>query len=78
MKTEKKTGKNKPENVLSYYNEENSRNENSARENAGAELDVCTGSSDAAWNPTDGWSKNGCDFEKIADSRDSVIRQERG
>ena len=79
MKTEKKREDNEPEKILSAYDEENSKNENStSRENAGAELDVCTGSSDAAWNPTDGWSKNGCDFEKISDSRDSVIRQERG
>ena len=59
MKTEKRTIKNKPENVFSYYDEENSRNENSAsRENAEAELDVFTGSSAAAWNTTDGWSKD--------------------
>ena len=56
MKTQKTRGENKPENVLSSYDEENSRNENSApRENAVAELDVCTGSSEAAWNSTDGW-----------------------
>jgi hypothetical protein len=51
MKTEKKRGKNKPEYVLSHilstYGEENSRNENSTScENAGAELPVCTRSSD--------------------------------
>ena len=41
----KKSKENKPEHVLSYYDEETSRNETSAsRENAGAELDVCTGS----------------------------------
>ena len=28
---------------------------------AGAQLDVCTGSSDAGSNTTDGWSKDGSD-----------------
>ena len=61
MKTEKRREENKPEKVLSSYDEENSRNEESAsRENAGAELDICTGSSEAAWNSTEGWSKYGC------------------
>ena len=42
MKTEKRTVKNKPENVLSYYDEDNSRNENSvSRETARADLDAC-------------------------------------
>ena len=45
-KTEKKREKINPvmyNNVLASYEEENSRNENSAsRENAGPELDVCT------------------------------------
>ena len=60
MKTENKDSQ--LENVLSSYDEENSRNENSAsRGNAGAGLDVCTGSSEAAWNPTDRWSKDGGD-----------------
>ena len=46
MKTEKKREDNEPEKILSAYDEENSKNENStSRENAGAELDVCTGSS---------------------------------
>ena len=44
MKTEKKREDNEPEKILSAYDEENSKNENStSRENAGAELDVCTG-----------------------------------
>jgi len=48
MTNDKKTRQNKTEKVLSYYDEEKSRNENSAsRENAGTELGVCTGSSDA-------------------------------
>ena len=43
MTNDKKTRQNKTEKVLSYYDEEKSRNENSAsRENAGPELDVCT------------------------------------
>ena len=58
MKTEQKEEGNQLESVLSSYDEENSRNEISApREDAGAELDACTGSSEAAWNSTDGWSK---------------------
>ena len=64
-KTEKKREKINPvmyNNVLASYEEENSRNENSAsRENAGGGLGVCTGSSEAAWNPTDRWSKDGGD-----------------
>ena len=39
----KEKRENTQENVFSYYDEDNSSNENSAsRENAGAELDVCT------------------------------------
>ena len=56
--------KGKQENVLSYHDEENSRSETPASwEFAGAEntLCVCTGSSDAALNTSEGWSKDGCD-----------------
>ena len=62
MKTEKMNEQYTKEHVLLYYDGENSRNEprllvNLLKQN----LDVCTGSSDSAWNPTDGWSKDGCD-----------------
>ena len=44
MKTEQKEEGNQLESVLSSYDEENSRKENSAsREDAGAELDLRTG-----------------------------------
>ena len=64
-----KTGKKEDDNRSKMFSRpttrrihENSRNDSSAsREDAGAELDVCTGSSEAVWNSTDGWSKCGCD-----------------